>query len=186
MKPGPTIIAVGLASLSIAVIVLASWLQSNLNPAQPAINLLFEGLAAVLWIAAASALIEGIPGRLGRRLRWSLVVYGVAFALPAAITHRSGGDQGRFGFEAFYLALLFVTQVWLANPLYLAGLALARRGWALPATAVIGVAVVMGLTLAQVRPEISVNVGYVVWLAGMAIGAVACLADRFMRPASEA
>jgi hypothetical protein len=182
MKAGPMITATGLAALSVAVIAVASWVQSNISPAQPAINLLLEGFAAVLWIAAAASLIEGIPGRLSRWLRWSLVAYGVAFALPAAITHGANGDQGRFGFEAFYLALLFVTQVWLANPLYLAGLAFARRGWPVPGAVVIGVAVVMGLTLAQVRPEISVNVGYIVWLAGMAIAAVACLADRFVRP----
>jgi hypothetical protein len=171
LQMNPTVRAIGIAGIGLATLIGAAAVGGQRSTNQ-GLAVVLTVASAALWIIAGAALLPDGDRRLLSRLRLALSVYGVAFVLPAA----RGGDSGTlYGFQAYYVGLVVVPHVWLANVAFLAGLALARHRWRWAATFAFVVAAGLGLVLRGALPTVEVLVGYWVWLAAMGGAAVSVI-----------
>lgn len=120
-----------------------------------------------LSLLAMAIHIPTAPDRIRPVLAVGFAVYLIAFALPSA--HHDG--TAYLGWECFIQAYVWVPEAWLANPAFLVGLALARRGQALPAAALGLVALGFG-ALAPAHTGVTVDVGFYVWMLGMTVALI--------------
>lgn len=157
-------IAAFLAAVSLALVGL---LVTN-NPIMKDVGGPAIYLCAALWVAAALTLIPTRGSGSDQVGAVAVVVYAIAFILPAA-TFDGPRHDAITGYLAYAAGLMVVPLGWLANPLFLLALATYRRA---NVDATIALAVVGGLlalTVPFTLRDITPSIGFIAWAGAQGI-----------------
>ena len=125
-------------------------------------------LCAGLWVLATFILAPVNPTGRSQLGLLAVVVYGLAFLLPAAALNGSSHEPV-MGYLAYAAGPLVVPLAWLANPLFLLGLVAYRQRNHGAAIALSAIGVLLALSVLITLRDITPSIGFVAWAGAMGI-----------------